>query len=259
MELGRLPDPMTPTTSASERDRLCGDCGVHPRLTITALGRSLELRTCETCGEAESARLEAESDTSRRDNLAAFNRDVGRRYREAAFESSPAPTEIVSAVRDAALNHVFAKDWNLVIFGTVGTGKTGLAVSAGRYLIEEKQCRVRFFATSEWLDLVRAAFDEPNDSEAIAKSAMILILDDLGKERATEFALEKLSTLIAFRHRERRPTIITSNFAPAELIERLAGPHGKVGQPIISRLMENAMAIRIEGSDLRVAKEQRAA
>jgi DNA replication protein DnaC len=76
----------------------------------------------------------------------------------------------------------------------------------------------------------------------------VLILDDLGAEKASEWVAETLYILIDDRYGNMKPTVFTSNYSPSELAERL-------GDRIVSRIMEMCRIIEIKTSDKR--KERR--
>ena len=98
--------------------------------------------------------------------------------------------------------------------GSYGVGKTHLAVAAAA----ERESRGDdvFFATvADLLDHLRAAF-APDSGVAHddlldrIKNADVLVLDDMGAERSTPFAEDKLFQIINYRYEERRPTIVTT-------------------------------------------------
>jgi DNA replication protein DnaC len=114
----------------------------------------------------------------------------------------------------------------LYLFGPVGTAKTGFAVGLGKRLAQAGQS-VGFQEVSDLLEHLRAAFGEKYDHENPSRrweslfDVDVLILDDLGAERATDWAVEKLWQLIGHRHREERRTIVTSNLSLDQLTEHL--------------------------------------
>jgi DNA replication protein DnaC len=72
-----------------------------------------------------------------------------------------------------------------------------------------------------------------------------LVIDDLGAEKSSEWAREILYLIIDKRYSDLLPTIITSNLSPKELAEKL-------DDRLVSRLMEDAIVIKIDGKDHRV-------
>lgn len=260
MELEHLPN----TTSEPDRVPICEICRQRPVRVVAWGEHKLVTSLCDNCNAEEEAQRDAERDRRREDRGRQLRRDLGDRYAAYSFDSypvdCPARATALARVRDAAHNNVFAERQNLVIFGTVGAAKTSLAVSAARWLVETEAVAARFFVVSEWLGLIRKSFDEPNDAEEIARSAELLVFDDVGgAERMNAFVLEKLGELVDHRYRHRRPMIVTSNKEPAELVALLGREDPDVGQRIVSRLMQDAVAVRLEASDLRIARERAAA
>jgi len=118
----------------------------------------------------------------------------------------------------AALNSAksFAKnpDGWLTLHGDTGVGKTHLAIAIAVEQIK-KDSSIFFAFVPELLDHLRLTFNPQSDVQYDTlfdevKKANILILDDLGKERSSTWATEKLHQIIVHRHNSRLPTIITS-------------------------------------------------
>ena len=103
----------------------------------------------------------------------------------------------------------------LSLHGPYGVGKTHLAVAA----VAERENRGDevFFATvADLLDYLRATFapDSPIAHEDLLdriRTADVLVLDDMGAERSTPFAEDKLFQIVGYRYEERLPTIITTS------------------------------------------------
>lgn len=76
--------------------------------------------------------------------------------------------------------------------------------------------------------------------------ARLVVLDDLGAEKTSEFALQSLYIIIDKRYSEMRPTIITSNLSVDEISE-------KVGDRIASRIAGMCKVIELKGKDRRIA------
>lgn len=140
-----------------------------------------------------------------------------------------------------------ASKW-LLLHGPYGTGKTGLAGALGAELLECGVVQsVQMVAVPALLDRIRATYDrtdraDETEADVFDKLRDIecLILDDLGAERSTDWATEKLFTLINHRHDHENPTIITSNLNPAEL-----GAH--IGERTMWRIAELAAVVSLEG------------
>ena len=114
------------------------------------------------------------------------------------------------------------KGW-LLLTGLRGCGKTHLAVA----IINERLPRkdpVFFAFVPDLLDHLRATFTPDSvtgydELFELVKTAPLLVLDDLGSERSTPWAEEKLYQLIVHRHNARLSTVITSNLASLKQLE----------------------------------------
>lgn len=148
--------------------------------------------------------------------------------------------------------------------GPPGTGKTGLAIGAAKAIIDchydwDKDSwdvdRVEFVNVRAFLEQQREHLSrgEPKDISA-ALRADLLILDDLGAERATEFAVETIALIVEQRHTKWGTTIVTTNYKPSDLAGRLGRDDPVAGQRIVSRLLEDATKIELRRADLRVRR-----
>jgi DNA replication protein DnaC len=113
-----------------------------------------------------------------------------------------------------ARNYASDPEGWLVFIGETGVGKTHLAVAVASERLKAGH-PVFFAMVADLLDHLRAAFG-PNSAATYdqrfeeVKNTPLLILDDLGKERSSPWADEKLHQIIAHRHNARLPTVITS-------------------------------------------------
>ncbi|GAB3113385.1 hypothetical protein GCM10027160_17210 [Streptomyces calidiresistens] len=147
-----------------------------------------------------------------------------------------------------------AKGRSLLILGTTGTGKTHEAYGAVRSLLIAG-VRLRWKATTA-ADLYAELRPRPgHDTERELMDAArcpLLILDDLGAARSSEWTEEITMRLINRRYNEMLPTLITSNLGPADLRDQL-------GDRIASRLAEMTERVILDGPDRRraLASERR--
>ncbi len=135
--------------------------------------------------------------------------------------------------------------------GYYGCGKTHLAVGICRELIiQERRWDIRFINAIDLLYEIRRTFNSDEDCEYVIDQylkAEILVLDDLGAEKTTEWAIETLSLIIDRRDRELLPTIITSNLSLADITEKLSGR--------ISSRMANGKIVKIDLPDYRKKRQ----
>jgi DNA replication protein DnaC len=147
-------------------------------------------------------------------------------------------------------------DRGLLLYGRHGVGKTHLAVGVLKAAIREKGARGYFFETRELLRLVRDTYNRSVDETEMevlmpVLKADLLVLDDLGAERTSEWVQETLGLVVNTRYNERRPTIFTSNLTdPADSNE----PNSfifQLGARTRSRLMEMCHWVQVQGVDIR--------
>lgn len=135
---------------------------------------------------------------------------------------------------------------SLLLLGVTGTGKTHQAYGALRYLAPVG-INWHWTATSS-ADMYaalrpRAGVDSETEFRKYAH-ARLLVLDDLGAAKSSEWTEEINFRLINHRYENQLPTILTSNVLPKELLDR-------VGDRVSSRLIEMCDRIVIKGGDRR--------
>ena len=115
-------------------------------------------------------------------------------------------------------DEMLAKNQGLLFYGGVGTGKTFAAACIANHLLNQ---RMPVIMTS-FVKLLESmqGFSE-DDSALIARlnRAKLLIIDDLGAERSTDYALEKVYDIVDSRYRAKLPIILTTNLSMTELKE----------------------------------------
>lgn len=149
----------------------------------------------------------------------------------------------------------------LILVGNNGVGKTHLACSIANELIENG-IPVIYGTLINLLAELRNSYDtENNISEMeiikLYKNVDLLIIDDLGKEKPSEWELEKVFTIINSRYENNLPVIITTNYNQNSLLERLS-LNGEIetAKSIISRLYEMCYLVKIDDIDHRIKKKK---
>lgn len=135
----------------------------------------------------------------------------------------------------------------LWLTGRFGTGKTHLAAGCVHGFIARGR-EVLYQVWPEFLASMKGEMDRPKGSPQDLldelRSARILILDDVGAERNSEWAIEALWLVVNHRYEHLLPMLLTSNCATDALAER-------VGERIVSRLIEMTVGVAIDGPDYR--------
>lgn len=117
----------------------------------------------------------------------------------------------------------------LIIRGGYGCGKTHLAAAIANYRIERGE-KVIFVTVPDLLDYLRSSF-APVENDEISgsytsrfdevRTSPVLVLDDLGIESPTPWAVEKLYQILNYRYNAKLPTVITTNHDLEDLELRL--------------------------------------
>ncbi len=146
-------------------------------------------------------------------------------------------------------------DKGLLFYGDTGVGKTHLAVALMREAIVRKNARAIFYETRELLKLVRDTYSgstEVTELEVLRPvlEAELLVLDDLGLEKKSEWVDEMLGLVINTRYSERRLTVITTNLRDLDSTEPGSFAF-QLGLRTRSRLKEMCEWLLIDAVDTR--------
>lgn len=144
---------------------------------------------------------------------------------------------------------VKAENLGLLLWGDVGTGKSFLAACIANALLE-KGVPVLMTNFSKILNQMGAMYsDERYRYSASFNRFSLLIIDDLGIERNTEYALEQVYAVIDERYKTGLPLIITTNLT----ISQLRNPEDVAHARIYSRVLEMCTPVHVPGYDRRTA------
>lgn len=206
-------------------------------------------------------------------------------YEHASFENFLLPkdnpvghTAMAKAmvdVRGYAREFPGTKQPGLLFIGDPGVGKTHLAIAVLRALIS-KGFEGVFFDYQNLLDRIRSSYNAASgasDREAYRAvlDAEILLLDDLGAHRVTDWVEDTVTSIITWRCNNKKPTIVTTNLADADagstVVERgnaLQSPNSRItlseriGSRARSRLFEMCRVIKMpQVEDYRIRRAGR--
>ena len=205
----------------------CGDAGYLPDRP------DVPCQSCET-GRAIAQRMRRDLD---------WNALCPFRFRGFRLESHP-NREAVREV-EAWLDTGAERGQNLLLSGPIGTGKTGLAVAALRELFVSGRT-VRLGTVPDLMQALRPQDPtrQPGQDASIhdLQRVQVLLLDDLGAERPTEWQAEQLYMVINGRYERGLPTIVTTNRDDFAV---------RIGSRAMSRFIEDVAAVAVLGADLR--------
>ena len=153
------------------------------------------------------------------------------------------------------LAHNYVSNWEemkanasgLLIWGDVGTGKSFFAGCIANALLE-KGVPVLMTNFSQILNtLTGMHFEDRNQFINSLNRYSLLIIDDLGIERNSDFALEQVFNVIDSRYRSKKPLIITTNLTLSELNNAADIAHKR----IYDRILERCIPVRINNRNIR--------
>jgi DNA replication protein DnaC len=155
------------------------------------------------------------------------------------------------AVRTYARDYPAVEKPGLLFVGNTGVGKTHLAVAALQALIERGFEGV-FFDYQTLLDRIRSGYDKTSgaaDKEAYrtALDCEVLLLDDLGAHRVTDWVEDTVTSIITHRCNHRKPMIVTTNLPPPGQTSNVAKDSlaDRIGMRAWSRLNEMCKLVAI--------------
>ncbi|NQW03618.1 MAG: ATP-binding protein [Acidobacteria bacterium] len=145
----------------------------------------------------------------------------------------------------------------LCLVGPPGIGKTHIAVGALRQTILKTGARGLFYDVRELLKTIRSTYNPvvrtaEMDVLRPVMEAELLVLDDVGAEKPSEWVEETMNLIVNTRYNERRPTIITTNYDDTPDDSNLDSLKVRVGFRMHSRLHEMCEFLQYEGPDFRM-------
>ena len=178
---------------------------------------------------------------------------IPSKYRGASFDrppvsDMPAPqVQLVKRyVRDLDANLDAGR--GLWFYGSVGTGKTTLAMLVSRAALDAGRS-VAIYSLPRLLAEIRATFETDSEGSYVdfldrLAAVDLLHVDDVGAERTSDWVLEQLYTIVNARYEDERSVIITTNLERDELVDQIR-------ERTVSRLEEMCTLVPLYGEDAR--------
>ena len=258
------------TLSTPRSNPECPACGGTGWKRIEAQGKANRVTRCECRMDARAVRLlESANIPARYEHctLADFATDFSGAHRSLA------------AARLAAGRFVeeYPLERNGLLFiGRIGTGKTHLAVGIIQELVRGKGVRCLFSDYRELLKEIQNSYNpsvQTTELEILQPvfEAEVLVLDELGAVKPTEWVWDTVSHILNSRYNEKKTTIITTNFpnlppyklresldqrprsrSEADAVMREESLGDRITERMRSRLHEMCRVVQLEGSDFRL-------
>jgi len=170
---------------------------------------------------------------------------IPKRFEKAEYKDIPENIQVL-------VKNLYDSRRGIYIFGVCGTGKTHIAYACTKYF-DENKIKSWLLNMPEMLGLMKEDFKDENKSVAtentnfskILNYAGVLIIDDIGSEKITEWVEEMVYAIVNKRYEDVKPTIFTSNLPPEKLIE-------KYGDRIVSRIVGSCDVVELKGNDKRI-------
>lgn len=163
------------------------------------------------------------------------------------FEKDNGKNPVMKVAKDyvSKWSDFASKNAGLVIWGDVGTGKTFFAACIANALVEQNvSVRMTNFSS-----ILNDLFSESDKNKHLDRlnDHNLLIIDDLGIERGTEYALEQVYNIIDTRYKSGRPLIITTNLT----LEELNYPTDVQHKRIYDRVLGMCVPVKFIGVNFR--------
>lgn len=203
---------------------------------------------CPVCAqERRAAEAAAEIESKAREDRDRLQRKLGSamiptRFLDRSFENyqadAPRQQKALSVCREYAENFQANYDAGrcLMLLGKPGTGKTHLGAAIANYLIRNTGALAVYRTVGGLLQYIKGSYDRDAEyTESDAFKGLIrphlLVLDEVGATKPTEFELATIFAILNGRYEERLPTVVISNLPPKEL-------PGAIGERCVDRLRE---------------------
>lgn len=252
--LDRIPQPKTEPDECYLKDGLlyCRKCDTPKQTKISIFGtEKIVYCMCECETHAEKNMQLAVRSSMREEEI--------ERARRMALDSPEFPTHTFA--NDSGIQpmikhcQMYAREFEtkakngsgLLIYGNCGTGKSYGAECIANYVIDRGKAALvtNFSKISEVVSAV--PFEEKAAYFSSLRKYPLLVIDDLGVERETEYMMEIINRVIDERERSGKPMIITTNFS----WEEICNPRNDDWARIFSRILKRNYPLRFEGDDLR--------
>jgi DNA replication protein DnaC len=226
----------------------------------------------------------------RRSNSGTRSLDAARvppRFRECSFHNYYPKNDsqyFAHSFASRLVEEYPAVEAGLLFMGSVGVGKTHLAIAVLKELIEKKGVTCLFYESGSLLKAIQDSYNPVSQTSemrvlAPVYQAEVLLLDELGATVPTNWVRDTMYQIINTRYNNKKLTIFTTNYLDeargnvdespdsadskrrrtfaADRIQEMTTLEERIGTPLRSRLYEMCKKVMIEGEDYRKKLDQR--
>lgn len=238
----------------------CGKCHTKKQHRLYAEFLHKEMTVCVPCKCEQERRDKEEAERALREKQDEIRRMKGtcihdRALLECTFENDDGSLPILFSAKNYVDTWPEQKEKNngLLLWGGVGTGKTYYAACIANALIEAGTS-VLMTNFSKILNQLSGLYsDEKNQFIDSLMKYSLLIIDDFGIERSTEYALEQVFNIIDERYKTNLPLIVTTNLS----IDTLQNPADIAHQRIYDRVLSMCIPISFQGENHRKSDREK--
>lgn len=195
-----------------------------------------------------------------------FESGLPSRYHGFHFGSYKPRSESQRVARDFAMNLTTsypAVDRGLLFTGSVGIGKTHLAVSILKGL-RERGFSCLFYDFASLLKEIQDSYNSNTQTSELGVLSPVLnvealVLDELGSSKPTDWVRDTMSHIVNTRYNNKKLTIFTTNYLDARPGDRHETLEDRIGVRLRSRLYEMCKTVVMDGEDFRKTFDRTAA
>lgn len=235
---------------------VCGKCGKRKQklITLTRNGAEVPMVVPVMCKCKSDAYKQQKARDEQEKEMEAISKLRKESLMDSRFRSISFKNFVLNQYNEkcfrlckryaTAFDKMMEKNMGLLMYGGVGTGKTFAAACIANYLLDQK-IPVVMISFIKLLEMLEKNTD--NDIIQNLQSAKLLVLDDLGAERRTSYALEKVYNIIDTRYRSKLPVILTTNLTMDEMMDAESMQYER----IYDRIFEMCYPLEFKGMSWR--------
>lgn len=224
----------------------CGHCNTPKQCRMSYSG-GLRIVGCQCACQIRQyeAKRKAEKDRERALKIETLRtRGIqDRNLTDCRFAGAAETPEIAKCRRYVAnWETMYAGNNGLLLWGDTGNGKTFAAACIANDLIDRG---IPAMITS-FPRILNAGWDKREIAEQM-QYYPLLVIDDLGAERHSEYALETVYMVIDERYKAKKPLIVTTNLT----LDEICKPKNMDYQRIYDRILEMCLPVVFQGKSMR--------
>ena len=277
--------PGSKRASLTNNSQSARDSHRHAPIAATAILKKAMQEPCPICEDSgyrhverpdgSRAAIECTCRLERRERRQLHAARIPQRYAHCTLDEYV--TNYSGAHRSLTTAHMMAKKFvqsypfetngnGLLLTGSIGVGKTHLAVGILQALIADRGAKGLFYDYRDLLKQVQNSYNRNVDATELEVlkpvfDAEVLVLDELGASKPTDWVWDTVAHILNTRYNDRRTTIITTNYpTAAPAAGELSGARAavreetlgdRIGERMRSRLQEMCVVVEMTGQDFR--------